>query len=73
MDRDGENYVLRYREGHRWWYFPRMTSGEIVLLKTYGSEVDGRARFIGHSAFDDPDSAEGAAFRETEVRTIAFF
>lgn len=73
-DRDGEIFVLRHSPQHHWWYFPRMTPDQAILLKTYDSETDGRARFIGHSAFDDPDTRPGAPMRESiEIRTIAFF
>lgn len=73
-DRNGENYVMRYGEGHRWWYFPGMTPEQVVLLKTYESETDGRARFVGHTAFEDPTSPQNAPMRESvEIRTIAFF
>jgi hypothetical protein len=73
-DRTGENYVMRHREGHKWWWFPRMTPQEVILLKTFDSEADGRARFVGHSAFVDPNSKEGAPMRESvEIRTICFF
>ena len=73
-DRDGENYVMRYGEGHKWWYFPGMEPEKVVLLKTFDSEVDGRARFVGHTAFEDPSSAVDAPVRESvEIRTIAFF
>src|SRR5215472_3784014 len=73
-DREGEIFVLRYSPRHRWWYFPHMTQDHAILLKTYDSETDGRARFIGHSAFDDPDTPPDATMRESiEIRTIAFF
>lgn len=73
-DRDGENYVLRYNSSHKWWYFPKMTPEQVIVLKTYESETDGRARFVGHSAFEDPTSAPDAPVRESvEIRTIAFF
>jgi hypothetical protein len=73
-DRTGENYVMRHADGHRWVYFPKMTPEQCVLLKTYDSETDGRARFVGHSAFDDPTSAPDAPTRESiEIRTICFF
>lgn len=72
-DRTGENYVMRFREGHEWVYFPGMEADQCLLLKTYDSD-EGRARFVGHSAFEDPGSEEGAPFRESvEVRTICFF
>jgi hypothetical protein len=51
-----------------------MTPENVVLLKTYESETDGRARFLGHSAFDDPRTPADAPTRESiEIRTMAFF
>jgi len=73
-ERDGEIFVMRHSPRHAWWYFPHMTPEHVVLLKTYDSETDGRARFVGHSAFEDPTSSPDAPFRESiEIRTIAFF
>ena len=73
-DRDGEIFAMRHSPQHHWWYFPRMTPNQIILLKTFDSETDGRARFIGHSAFDDPNTPPNAPMRESiEIRTIAFF
>jgi hypothetical protein len=73
-DRTGEIFVMRHSSTHRWWYFPHMTPENVVLLKTYESETDGRARFLGHSAFDDPRTPPDAPTRESiEIRTMAFF
>jgi hypothetical protein len=73
-DRTGENYVMRYSASHKWWYFPAMTTEQVILLKTYESETDGRARFVGHTAFDDPTSSPDAPVRESvEIRTMAFY
>jgi hypothetical protein len=73
-DRNGEIFVMRHSPEHRWWYFPRMGPEHVILLKTYESETDGRARFIGHSAFEDPNTPPDAPMRESiEIRTIAFF
>lgn len=73
-ERTGEIYVLRHADAHRWWYFPRMTPDQALLIKTYDSETDGRARFPGHSAFEDPNSPPNPKRRESiEVRTMAFF
>jgi hypothetical protein len=45
-----------------------------LLLKTYDSETDGRARFMAHSAFVDPNTPADARMRESiEIRTMAFF
>ena len=73
-ERTGEIYVMRYSPQHRWIYFPHMEAKHALLLKTYDSETDGRARFMGHTAFEDPTTPPGAARRESiEVRTMAFF
>lgn len=73
-DRVGEIYTFRYSPSHRWHYFPNMEVSQALLLKCYDSETDGRARFLPHSAFEDPTSAPDAPPRASiEVRTIAFF
>jgi hypothetical protein len=73
-ERTGEIYVMRYAPQHRWIYFPHMTADQALLFKTYDSETDGRARFVGHSAFEDPNTPPNARKRESiEVRTMAFF
>ena len=73
-DRDGEIFVMRYSPKHHWWYFPRMTPDHAIMLKTYNSATDGLARFIGHSAFEDPNTPPNAPMRESiEIRTMAFF
>ena len=73
-ERTGEIYVMRYSPAHRWYYFPKMEPTQALLLKTYDSETDGRARFMGHSAFEDPNTPADALKRESiEVRTMAFF
>lgn len=73
-DRTGEIYVMRHNPKHRWLYFPHMEARHALLLKTYDSCTDGRCRFMGHSAFEDPTSPADAAMRESiEIRTMAFF
>lgn len=73
-ERIGEIYVMRYSVQHRWVYFPEMEAHHALLLKTYDSCTDGRCRFMGHSAFEDPNTATNARPRESiEVRTMAFF
>lgn len=73
-ERTGEIYVMRHAASHRWTYFPGMTSADALLFKTYESETDGRARFVGHTAFEDPNMKPDARRRESvEIRTMAFF
>ncbi|MGF1469861.1 MAG: CmcJ/NvfI family oxidoreductase [Sandaracinaceae bacterium] len=69
--RTGEIYLLRHAPGQRWYYAPRMTRDEVLLLKGWDSSDDGRARFTPHSAFQLPDTPAGAAPRESfEVRAF---
>ena len=73
-DRTGEIYQGVYNPDHRWYYFPRMTRDEAVVIKCYDSLKDGRARFSLHSAFDDPTSPAHPRPRQSiEVRAFAFF
>jgi hypothetical protein len=73
-ERTGEIYVMRFGQKHRWMYFPQMQPHHALLLKTYESSTDGRCRFMGHSAFEDPNTPPDAPRRESiEVRTMAFF
>lgn len=73
-ERTGEIYVMRHAPQHKWYYFPNMQADDALLLKTYDTETDGRARFMGHTAFEDPNTKAGAKQRQSiEVRTMAFF
>jgi hypothetical protein len=73
-ERTGEIYVMRHSPAHRWVYFPHMRADHALLLKTYDSTTDGRARFVGHTAFEDPTTPPNARKRESiELRTMAFF
>jgi hypothetical protein len=73
-DRIGEIYMLRFDPGQRWIYFPAMTPDEALLIKTYDSREDGRARWAAHTAFADPHTRPGAPPRESiETRVFAFF
>lgn len=72
-DRVGETYAIRYNPRHRWFYFPRMTRDEVVLIKCFDSDP-ARARFSAHTAFEDPNTPADPLPRESiEIRTIAFF
>ncbi|MDJ0968806.1 MAG: CmcJ/NvfI family oxidoreductase [Kiloniellales bacterium] len=73
-DRIGEIQQALHSPDHRWYYFPDMQPDEALLIKTYDSETDGRARFTIHTAFDDPKAAWDAPERESiETRCFAFF
>lgn len=73
-DRTGEIYRVAFNPAHRWFYVPNLQPDEILLLKTYDSATDGRARYMPHSAFDDPATKPGTARRQSiESRVLAFF
>jgi hypothetical protein len=72
-NRVGETYSVKYDPEHQWFYVPRMTVDEALLLKCYDSRTDGRARFAPHSAFADPTTPPDAPPRESiELRTLVF-
>jgi hypothetical protein len=72
-DRVGETYAVRYNPNHRWFYVPEMQPDEALLLKCFDSETDGRARFMPHTAFDDPTAPADILPRESiELRTLVF-
>jgi hypothetical protein len=70
-DRVGEIYHLAHNPAQRWYYAPRMTPDEVLLIKGWDSLDDGRARFTPHGAFELPDTPADAPPRESiEVRTL---
>jgi hypothetical protein len=73
-DRTGEIYGLTYNPAHRWYYAPAMQADEALLLKCFDSNTDGRARFMPHTSFADPNAPSDMLPRESiELRTLAFF
>jgi hypothetical protein len=72
-NRRGETYSVKFSPAHRWFYFPKMTADEALLLKCYDSATEGNARFAPHTAFVDPTTPVDAPPRESiEVRTLVF-
>ena len=73
-DRIGELQVALHDPGQRWYYFPEMQMDEALLLKTFDSATDGRARFTIHSSCEDPNAPADAGPRESiETRCLLFF
>ena len=71
--RVGENYAVTYSPAHRWLYVSEMQPDEALLLKCFDSKTDGRARFVPHTAFEDPTAPADALPRESiEIRTLVF-
>ncbi|KAI1633618.1 amino acid permease-domain-containing protein [Biscogniauxia mediterranea] len=72
-NRRGETFGVRHAPGQRWYYRRGLAPDRVLLIKCFDSKTDGRARRIPHSAFEDPDTPEGAPARESiEVRALVF-
>lgn len=73
-ERIGETFRVAHSPAHRWRYFPAMREDELLLIKSYDSATDGRARFTPHTAFEDPSSPDDAPPRQSlESRAFVFF
>ena len=73
-DRVGQTYRLSYNPAHRWYYFSAMRRDEALVFKVYDSMLDGRARFVPHTSFENPLAPKDAPPRRSiEIRTLAFF
>ncbi|KAG0649979.1 Glutathione S-transferase 3 [Hyphodiscus hymeniophilus] len=46
-DRDGENHVMRHSPEHRWIYFPKITTEQVILLKSLTQkQMDAHASWV---------------------------
>jgi hypothetical protein len=65
-------YEVAASPAHRWYYYPRMTRDEVLLMKTHDSRgVVGRA--CPHASFANPDAAAGAPPRRSiELRVLCY-
>jgi hypothetical protein len=73
-DRTGEIYYVTFNPAHRWLYAPRMTADEVFAFKVFDTADNGHARFVPHSAFEDPAAPATPLPRESiELRTLAFY
>ena len=73
-DRVGEIYQVAYGPQQRWYWAPRMSRDEVILIKGWDSLERGVARFTPHGAFELPGQDASAPPRESiEVRTYVLF
>ena len=88
-DRIGENYFAKHAQTHRWYYYPRMTRDEALLIKQWdsdgvlaqtdgakgdGTELLAPCTFSFHSAFEDPSAPTDAPDRwSIEVRCLVVY
>ena len=74
VDRIGEICRVAFNESHRWFYYPQLAPGEVLLIKTHDSGGNGRCRFAPHAAFENPATPPDAPPRESiESRVLVFF
>ncbi len=73
-DRIGELELVIFNPEHRWYFFPALAPDEVLLIKTFDSAKDGRARRCVHTAFENPLAPADAPPRESiESRLLVFF
>jgi len=73
-DRIGETYRVAFSARQEWYYYPQMQPDEVLIIKTYDSANDGRAKFTPHGAFENPAAAPDAPARQSiESRAFVFF
>lgn len=68
--RDGRG--SRHNAGHEWWYFPDMTSDEMILFKGYDSEWQDGMQTL-HVAFEDESIERPHPRISIETRYVALF
>ena len=65
--------MCKYGPDHKWFYFPDMHPGELLVFKGYDSKIPNAMNAM-HTAFNDPSAGVGAIPRESiEARFFAFF
>ena len=73
-DRIGELELVTHNPAHRWYYFAEQQFDEALLIKTFDSAIDGRARRVAHTAFANPAASRESPPRESiESRLLVFF
>ena len=75
--RPSNQLALRYNPAQHWYYYPRMTTEEVLAFKNFQcwkSDQRPTLRTCFHSAFDEPHPAERASERQScEYRVGIFF
>jgi len=68
--------VVPPADDHTWYTFPRMSTDEVLVFRTYDSrcQEEGRAFWTPHTAFRDPVAGDAAPPRESvEMRALCLF
>ncbi|WP_375784865.1 CmcJ/NvfI family oxidoreductase [Bradyrhizobium sp. Pha-3] len=65
--------IVHFNPAQDWYYFPKMTADELILFKSYDSEVR-RNPMTAHSAFDNRRAHPNAKPRESlEARFFVYY
>ena len=70
--RKGEIQMAHYHPDHQWYYFPGMTSQDILLIKTYDSKTTVN-RYTIHTSIKLPEVDESITRESIESRSLLFF
>ncbi|KAJ4372915.1 hypothetical protein N0V83_003206 [Neocucurbitaria cava] len=73
-DRNGQTASVQYNPKQKWYYWSGMKNEDRLLLKCFDSDESvGRWGRVPHTAFENPNTPEGAVGRESiEVRALVF-
>jgi hypothetical protein len=64
--------IFHHSPDHRWWFFPDMTSDEVIFIKFYDSDHRTAWR-CPHTSFRDTSRPDAHERRSIEFRGIAYF
>ncbi|EGF91422.1 methyltransferase CmcJ [Asticcacaulis biprosthecium C19] len=67
---------LKYSPEQRWWYYPGITTGEVLVFKLFEYFKDGRRKGLQtcfHTAFTDPRTPEDAEPRQSCEHRVGVF
>ncbi|KAM7184786.1 hypothetical protein V8F33_012785 [Rhypophila sp. PSN 637] len=71
--KEGEIFAVRASSEHRWYYLRQQTPEEVLLIKCFDSETDGRARRVPHTAFVNREYEDMPERESIEVRALVFY
>lgn len=72
-DHERETWTVRPAEAHRWFFKRAQRPDEVLLIKCFDTVEAGVARRVPHTAFYDPEHADGEWRESIEIRTMLFF
>lgn len=64
--------IFHHNPAHRWWYFPDMTTDEVIFIKLHDSDHE-RTWRAPHTAFQDTSRTDAKTRYSYEFRGFAFY